>query len=199
MATAFTPNENMAIKQTLKTYARKYMMQYGIKKTSVDQLVAAANISKGSFYKFYPTKELLFFEVIEESHQELYLFALDVLKKHGTLPIVERLTETILDIFHFMRDMLFMPNMENELNYLMRKLPPDILNQHMKDETSVFERILMDSGINLSIDSDLLATIVHIFTLIHCYPPSNEDAHYEEALRIIVHGFSRELVDNYIT
>ena len=35
----------------------------GMKKTSVDQLTKAVGIAKGSFYKFYESKEMLFFAV----------------------------------------------------------------------------------------------------------------------------------------
>ena len=42
-----------------------------MKKTSVDQLTKAVGIAKGSFYKFYESKEMLFFAVLDT----FYLFA----------------------------------------------------------------------------------------------------------------------------
>ncbi len=44
----------------------------GMKKTSVDQLTKAVGIAKGSFYKFYESKEMPFFAVLESIHSELY-------------------------------------------------------------------------------------------------------------------------------
>ena len=51
-----------------------------LKKTSVDQLTKAVGIAKGSFYKFYESKEILFFAVLEDIHAELYGVADQVLE-----------------------------------------------------------------------------------------------------------------------
>ncbi len=49
------------IKDKLKEGALLFIQQQGVRKTSVDELVKYANISKGAFYLFYTSKELLFF------------------------------------------------------------------------------------------------------------------------------------------
>lgn len=61
MATAFTEQEVQIIKSKLKEAARQFAVTTGVRKTSVDQLALATGISKGAFYKFYPSKEALFF------------------------------------------------------------------------------------------------------------------------------------------
>lgn len=38
--------------------------------------------SKGAFYKFYPSKELLFFEILEDMHTEIYEASTGVLKQN---------------------------------------------------------------------------------------------------------------------
>ena len=58
--------EKEAIRNNLKKEAKKCMEQYGIKKTTVDELVKRVNIPKGTFYLFYPSKEVLLFEVLLE-------------------------------------------------------------------------------------------------------------------------------------
>ena len=72
MATAFTEQEKQQILRRLRQEARRCASHIGMKKTTVDQLAESAGISKGAFYKFYPTKEALFLEVLEEWHSELY-------------------------------------------------------------------------------------------------------------------------------
>lgn len=44
-------------------------------------LAQAADISKGAFYKFYKIKEVLFMEVLEDIHAELYEKALAILEQ----------------------------------------------------------------------------------------------------------------------
>ena len=64
MAKAFDDNERKLIKDKLKEGALLFIQQQGVRKTSVDELVKYANISKGAFYLFYTSKELLFFDTI---------------------------------------------------------------------------------------------------------------------------------------
>lgn len=61
-----------------------------MKKTSVDQLTKAVGIAKGSFYKFYESKEMLFFAVLENVHSELYGVADHALSEANGLPPSER-------------------------------------------------------------------------------------------------------------
>ena len=53
MAKAFDDNERKLIKDKLKEGALLFIQQQGVRKTSVDELVKYANISKGAFYLFY--------------------------------------------------------------------------------------------------------------------------------------------------
>ena len=65
---AFTDEQNEQIRNDLIRAARRCGITIGMRKTSVEQLTNAAGISKGSFYKFFDSKELLFFAVLEDIH-----------------------------------------------------------------------------------------------------------------------------------
>lgn len=47
------------------------MNQFGVKKTTVDELVKRVSIPKGTFYLFYPSKEQLFFDVFLDKHNAI--------------------------------------------------------------------------------------------------------------------------------
>ncbi len=68
----------------------------GIRKTTVDQLVEAAEISKGMFYKLYPSKEMLFLEMLEDMHRDAYKAADKVLKQFIQLNEAERTAKAFL-------------------------------------------------------------------------------------------------------
>lgn len=72
---AFSDYESKQIRTALLREARKCGATIGVRKTSVEQLTEAAGISKGSFYKFFDSKELLFFSVLENIHTEIYEIA----------------------------------------------------------------------------------------------------------------------------
>ena len=69
---AFTDYETEQLRKALLKETRRCAVTLGMKKTSVDQLTKAVGIAKGSFYKFYESKEMLFFAVLEGIHAELY-------------------------------------------------------------------------------------------------------------------------------
>ncbi|TVR91451.1 MAG: TetR/AcrR family transcriptional regulator [Spirochaetaceae bacterium] len=66
MPRRFTEDEERRIKTALWESARGVMGMRGVRKTSIDELVNAAGIAKGSFYRFYPSKEALALEILAE-------------------------------------------------------------------------------------------------------------------------------------
>jgi len=73
MATAFTDTEKEFIEKKLKEVAYDCLLKYGVRKTTVDQIVQMTGIAKGSFYKFYDSKEILFFTVLEDYKNQLLM------------------------------------------------------------------------------------------------------------------------------
>lgn len=69
MPRAFDESERAGITRRLRQAGRRLFAAQGVVKTSVENLTAAAGIAKGSLYKFYLNKELLFFELLEESQK----------------------------------------------------------------------------------------------------------------------------------
>ncbi|RPJ03614.1 MAG: TetR/AcrR family transcriptional regulator, partial [Spirochaetaceae bacterium] len=61
MPKGFTEREKELIRKKLYTEGTRLFGQYGVQKTTVDEIAKAAGISKGSFYGFYDSKEELFF------------------------------------------------------------------------------------------------------------------------------------------
>ena len=55
---AFTDYETEQLRKALLKETRRCAVTLGMKKTSVDQLTKAVGIAKGSFYKFYESKEM---------------------------------------------------------------------------------------------------------------------------------------------
>ena len=64
MPRAFTQSETAEIEEALRRAAENCLARYGVRKTTVDELARSAGISKGSFYRFHPSKEALFFHTL---------------------------------------------------------------------------------------------------------------------------------------
>ena len=59
MPKIYSEEEKKQIIQRLKEEANILMQEKGVKKTTVDELVKRVGIPKGTFYLFYPSKEML--------------------------------------------------------------------------------------------------------------------------------------------
>ena len=93
---AFSQEENALIRQSLLAEGRRRAVTVGMRKTSVEQLTEAAGISKGSFYKYFESKEMLFLAALEDIHTEVYQVARDTLEAGRDLPPEDCAAETLL-------------------------------------------------------------------------------------------------------
>lgn len=82
---ALTDEQNEQIRNDLIREARRCGVTIGMRKTSVEQLTNAVGISKGSFYKFYNSKDLLCFAVLENIHTECFAAAQKSLRENASL------------------------------------------------------------------------------------------------------------------
>lgn len=143
MPKTFSDAERVHIKKRLMEEAEACLSQYGIRKTSVDELVKRVNIPKGTFYLFYPSKEMLFFEVFNALHDKIQtdlLRRLDGLRNNVNVESVSDL------IFQFYKqvDSTFMYSFmaSGELDLLIRKLPPEITEAHLHKDDFNMEQLL---------------------------------------------------------
>ena len=114
---AFTEQKNEMIRKDLLDEALRCAVTIGVRKTSVEQLTEAVGIAKGSFYKFFPSKELLFFAVLENIHAETYAVAEKALQDNAELPPTERATKIILAACKYLSDTKAMTFIENNAEY----------------------------------------------------------------------------------
>ena len=123
---AFTDYETEQLRKALLKETRHCAVTLGMKKTSVEQLTKAVGIAKGSFYKFYESKEMLFFAVLENIHSELYGVADHALSETDGLPPSERAAKAVLAVCRRLSDTGDMVFIEHDAKLLLQRLPDDI-------------------------------------------------------------------------
>lgn len=131
---AFSEEENKRIRKELIAAARERALTAGMRKTSVEELTDAVGISKGSFYKYYDSKELLFFTVLEGIHSELYAIAKETLDANASLAACERTTETLLAVCRRLSETGEMRFIESDAELILRRIPEDVKNGHYHDD-----------------------------------------------------------------
>lgn len=194
MATPFSEQERVIIDSKLKEAAKKCLGKYGVKKTTVDQLVQMTGISKGSFYNFYSGKEVLFFKVLEE-YQETMIEQLVAKFSQEEEIGIELFTESLFELYSKVRRSFLMTIIQNqEMDYLMRKIPKElIINHHSFDLLfleKVFARIPMRVNVNLEIVSASLRAI--FVSMLHVTEIGEKD--FDAALKLLINGLALQII-----
>jgi len=163
-----------------------------MKKTSVDQLTKAIGIAKGSFYKFYESKEMAFFAVLESIHSELYGVADQALSEANGLPPSERAAKAVLAVCRRLSDTGDMVFIENDAKLLLQRLPDDIKNVHYHDDETHIRQLLEKYDLVPSRGISLAAATVRglILTVSH---KEQIGGLYPQVLETLVYGACREL------
>lgn len=192
MATAFTEQEINIIVFRLKEAARQCAGTLGVRKTTVDQLSVAADISKGAFYKFYPTKEALFFELLEDMHTEIYEASSMILRNNTSLPPAQRAAEAVLVACRKMEESGMMDFMERDVPYLLRKIPAEVQEKHYHSDEIHIKEMLLNAGLEPCGGMELAAATIRglFLTVSH----RNEiGKQYPEVLNVLVYGACQKL------
>ena len=199
MPKIYSETERTDIKDSLKREANILMIERGIKKTTVDELVKRAGIPKGTFYLFYPSKEMLLFECIQDFHNEADKIISDgmeqIIRKYKSRTkgkrfsneCLDEITDVLMEAINITSGSCLKIMLDPEsMNLLISKLPEDVLKKHGNDSK---ENILLEFfGIK---DKEKIQAISGSFTLILLgliYSPVLGDELAEKSTRLLVRG-----------
>ena len=206
MPKVYTDEEKKKIIEKLKKEANILMQEKGVKKTTVDELVKRAGIPKGTFYLFYPSKEMLLFDVSQDFHAQVDSYITNgVFKiiKDKNLSMsepdfsdcVEELTDVILGAmeitYHSCLKVLLIPE---SMSLILSKIPDEVLEKHRKDDSGVgdglFQGLATKNG--LSVEAVVGAFMMIIFG--GMYKREIGETNWKESMRIVIKGIVLQLV-----
>lgn len=196
MPKALSAQERETIQNRLKSEARQCLHTLGIKKTTVDELVGRVHIPKGTFYLFYQSKELLFFDVLMDFHNELQADLISVVEQQQTLNTKDLVT--ILYSLFKRIDGSFLAAMiqNNDIELLMRKLPPQLVQDHQRTDDLSMERFL--SLLPLTLEEHRVqvfsAALRAVFLSMLHKSEIGEDV-FDEALLLMLTGIVAQLLE----
>ena len=193
MATAFTDEEKEVIRKKLHKVAKECLQRYGVKKTTVDQMAAMIDISKGSFYNFYSSKEMLFFAVLEEYQIDVMNRLTEQLGMEAKID-TNRLVQLLYDFYQdFRYSFMYTIFKNHEMELLIRKLPKEaITNHHLIDDRMVkkiVSRINIRENVSVEIVSALFRTIA--MTILHIEEIGEEQ--FDIALKFVIQGIVEQI------
>ena len=206
MPKIYSETERTDIKDSLKREANILMIERGIKKTTVDELVKRAGIPKGTFYLFYPSKEMLLFECIQDFHNEADKIISDgmeqIIRKYKSRTkgkrfsneCLDEITDVLMEAINITSGSCLKIMLDPEsMNLLISKLPEDVLKKHGNDSK---DNILLEFfGIK---DKGKIQAISGSFTLILLgliYSSVLGDELAEKSTRLLVSGVVKQMAE----
>ena len=191
---AFTDEQNETIRRDLIREARRCGITIGMRKTSVEQLTEAVGISKGSFYKFFDSKELLFFAVLEDIHTECFAASQKSLQENAALLPADRAAAAILAVCRWLSETKTFVFIENDADFLLHRLPEEVKIAHYHDDETHIRALLKASGLQPKGGVALAVATVRglILTVSH---QEQIGVLYPQVLETLVRGACRELFE----
>ena len=197
MPKTLSEGERAYIAERLKTEAKACLATYGIRKTTIDELVKRVGIPKGTFYLFYESKERLLFDVILEFNDEIQSQLLREIAKLQTSPTVDTLSDIIVRLYRKL-DESFIPRVmhNGELEYFMRSLPPELSQMHTAHDQSAVEQLLcMLPGMQTKRAEVFSAALRSIFLSILYKDEIGPDI-FDDTLRVLIRGVVIQLLEH---
>ena len=196
MPKTFSESEREYIRERLKAEAGKCLATYGIRKTTIDELVRRVGIPKGTFYLFYESKERLLFEVIMEFDQKAQAQLMQELSALPSVPDVETFTDMILRFYRRL-DESFLPRLmqDGELEFFMRTVPPELSRQHAeRDKEAMQQMFSAFPGMQPERAAVLSAAFRGVFLTLLFKDEIGAEI-YEDALRVLIRGVALQLLE----
>lgn len=196
MPKCYSEQEREYIRKRLKEEAASCMEQYGIRRTTVDEIVRRVNIPKGTFYLFYKSKELLLFEVILEQHeiidQKLCRAVSDIAASE---PSAEKLTDLFLGFFKMAAELPLLKLLgSDEVELLVRKLPKDVVAEHFGHDTDMTEQIFSMLPVKAGLDTAVFSAAFHAIYFATLHKKEIGEEQYENALRTLIYGLVQQIL-----
>jgi len=184
MPRGFSEDQMKHFRSKLIEVAFDALKDKGVRKTTVGELAKAAGLSTGAFYKFFPSKEALFFTVYDRTEESLKTEVLSMLQAATELsPLALRLTvkqvlrsETMQALFRLMR--------KEEFDYMLRNTDAALVEQHVQRDHK-FAQDALDQlrakGLDVQIEESLL--LDYLFALfVLCYEKEQYARHAEQVI-----------------
>ncbi len=193
MPKIYSSGEREHIRNSLIREAEKCLYHKGIEGTSVDELVKAVSIPKGTFYLFFSSKEDLFFEMLKSFRSEMEEKMQGMLEELDENHIVTSLTE----LFSFLalnvwKRGVFRIFEKKESMLLSRKLDPARVEEERKAMLAFFYDVFALFAIDNK--EELNAFFTAYILILLSFSHADDFDNMESTARLLIRGLMLQLV-----
>lgn len=164
MPKAFTEHEKELISTRLLEQGDKIFSVYGLKKTNVEEIARAVGISKGAFYNFYPSKEALFMDIIEEVEKRTRKGILAAIDLPGPSPRARLFAVLKYAVAQFKSVPILKFLTGSDFDLLFRRVSAEKLQEHLASDRLFFDELVarcQSAGIPIRAHTDQIAALLY--------------------------------------
>ncbi|MBR4038834.1 MAG: TetR/AcrR family transcriptional regulator [Clostridia bacterium] len=165
MALPFTDEQRRQIRERLRQSAQRHAICDGVIKTSLDTLTSEAGISKSSFYKFYESKEQLFFEIAAQWEDMILSGAQQTLSSCGDLSNKERAARFVYAVFESIHQLGIVRFLKEDLQYLNDFLPMQQARAHCLTSSRGIFDALREARIRFTQPDEIVLAVIQLMYL----------------------------------
>ena len=138
--------------RTVKLIARK-----DIDSITLDDILEEVQMAKGSFYKYYPSKEIFLYEVIKKNERIFSekMFKADQMIQIDLEAAFETMTDLIMD-----KNFLFRYTLPKDTEFLLRKMPAEYRKKEEEKAKNNFLRLCQ--GMNITPTEEFFGAITYL-------------------------------------
>ena len=192
----FSDTERKMIKQKLLQEGERLFTSYGIKKVSIDEIVQAAGIAKGSFYSFYSNKEHLYMDISANLQLKMWGEMEAFLDNHRSLPPRELCKQCFLWMFGELERYPMLSQTNSEIaEYLFRKLPPEVIEAHPRDDSHELIK-LQEYGVHFTCGIEIATKTLQTLAISFLSLQQEQTDDQQTIMGIILDGVLKEIVSD---
>ena len=194
MPKIYTEEEKERIRNSLRREASSCLALYGVRRTTVDELVNRVGIPKGTFYLFYKNKEELFFDVLVNFSSRMESMYLQMLQELDENHIVTSLTDVFTEIaMYIYKEGIFRFLSSSEMELITRRLDEKTVESATLMRKDMLKNLF--SYFSIDDESDIAAFSrgfeAILYTLLH----ADRIPEIEKTLRFLIRGLVLQMVE----
>lgn len=196
MPKSYSAQERAYIQKRLKEEAAKCLVQYGFRRTTVDEIVRRVKIPKGTFYLFYKSKELLLFDAILEQHDrmEQKLHAAFAALDPAALS-VDTLTELLFSCYKMAAEFPILRLIgTDEIELLARKLPPETVAAHLGHDGDMVARVFAALPVQPGVRVEPFSAAFRVLYFASLHNDELGGENDDDALRLLLRGLAMQIL-----
>lgn len=169
MPRAFTTEEAARIRERLKAVGAEAFGRRGIRGTSIEELAAAAGISKGAFYRFFDSKESLLLVLLDEYEAAMHREIEDAIRAEPGRGLEVLIS---MAVHAAERNPLFAVIMSAEGRRAIQSRSPTEQRDFLERDVQLVRRVLTlmrEAGSPLDIPDDVLLGLTRSLTIAGMY------------------------------